>query len=412
MIEKGEKPCTNSPCLPGVGADCSPRGNSGGSALVRLSTTRGARNGSRKGGTRGTWGHGFLSGILTCESSPGLCSTVTGAWLDGLTSSSAAGSRAKTSAPQENRQGLTGSAAGSMQKCYGSLARWDRDTCSWRTSQLSLLDQSGPGELLENWPSWGTTADGALYPLPTPVLPTCESGGSVGRRWGTPCESDYKGVSRPGQKRDGLGDNLVTLNWASPLRGDAEGGRTTKGAARQGETGLRRQVANWATPTHGDAAASGSRNTAASNAHPGESLTDMVRGDGGTGRKWTTPQTHDRHKGDPARAERGTAAGGCANLVDDVLRWTTPQCDQLNPDWEEILMGWPGGWTSSEPCAGVWPGWPAPRPADPAHDWQYDYEPPRVCQRGKDWARRVAAIGDGIVPQALLLALQMMEIEV
>jgi hypothetical protein len=39
------------------------------------------------------------------------------------------------------------------------------------------------------------------------------------------------------------------------------------------------------TPTVGDARSSGSRNTASSKAHPGISLTDWVRRDGGTGRR-------------------------------------------------------------------------------------------------------------------------------
>jgi hypothetical protein len=67
------------------------------------------------------------------------------------------------------------------------------------------------------------------------------------------------------------------------------------------------------TPTAGDAKSSGSRNTAASKAHPGVSLTDWVRGDGGSGR------------------ESGQAGG------------------PLNPTWVEWLMGWPLGWTGCEP---------------------------------------------------------------
>ncbi len=61
------------------------------------------------------------------------------------------------------------------------------------------------------------------------------------------------------------------------------------------------------TPTAGDAKASGSRN-AGSKANPGISLTDWVRGDGGTGR---------------------TQPGG-----------------KLNPTWVEWLMNWPLGWTN------------------------------------------------------------------
>ena len=61
------------------------------------------------------------------------------------------------------------------------------------------------------------------------------------------------------------------------------------------------------TPTAGDSKGSGSRNTPGSRARPGLSLTDYVRGDGGTGRQ--------------------------------------PNGGPLNPVWVEWLMGWPLGWT-------------------------------------------------------------------
>ena len=56
------------------------------------------------------------------------------------------------------------------------------------------------------------------------------------------------------------------------------------------------------TPTQGDAKASGSRNTANSNANPGLSLTDYVRGDQGTGRMWPTPKRSDHTPGHHSRA--------------------------------------------------------------------------------------------------------------
>lgn len=65
------------------------------------------------------------------------------------------------------------------------------------------------------------------------------------------------------------------------------------------------------TPTAGDAKSSGTRNNPNSNANLGTSLTDFVREDGGVGRQ---PMTQD-----------------------------TPK---LNPDWVELLMGWPRGWTA------------------------------------------------------------------
>lgn len=68
------------------------------------------------------------------------------------------------------------------------------------------------------------------------------------------------------------------------------------------------------TPTASDARGSGSRNVHGSRAHPGVSLTDIVRGDGGRGRAIT-------------------------NIA------STPSCGgNLNPAWVEWLMGFPIDW--------------------------------------------------------------------
>lgn len=67
---------------------------------------------------------------------------------------------------------------------------------------------------------------------------------------------------------------------------------------------------HWPTPTMGDSKSSGSRNTATSKANHGVSPTDAIRGDGGTGR-------------------------------------SEPSGLSLHPDWVELLMGWPRGWTRS-----------------------------------------------------------------
>jgi hypothetical protein len=91
------------------------------------------------------------------------------------------------------------------------------------------------------------------------------------------------------------------------------------------------QTGLWPTPTKGDAKAAGSRNTASSKAHPGISLTDAVRGDGGTGRAFPTPT---------ANRWDGLQSHG-VNVVSG----------QLNPTWVEWLMGWPIGATDLRPLA-------------------------------------------------------------
>jgi DNA (cytosine-5)-methyltransferase 1 len=152
------------------------------------------------------------------------------------------------------------------------------------------------------------------------------------------------------------------------------------------------------TPTAGDSKSSGSRHVPGSNAHSGLSLTDFVREDGGTGRRWPTPTTQDAsNDGGPSQLERhslplnaaakrwptprpgtsGTPAGGSefgtyrrtpsqlagthglylqAEVIEEEIeagRETPesvgPSGGQLNPTWVEWLMGFPTGWSDLEP---------------------------------------------------------------
>lgn len=66
------------------------------------------------------------------------------------------------------------------------------------------------------------------------------------------------------------------------------------------------------------------------------SLTDAVRGDGGTGRMFPTPDANC-WKGGNRRGQ----------LTDESLG-IVPAGGQLNPEWVEWLMGFPRGWTSRE----------------------------------------------------------------
>jgi hypothetical protein len=88
------------------------------------------------------------------------------------------------------------------------FAFFDPASSSWRTSQGSLLPDSD-----SSWPTWpkrGTTRRGLAYEQPTSVPLTAA--------------------------------NASSSLLPTPLAGDVMGGRTTKGAARQGENGLRLTV--------------------------------------------------------------------------------------------------------------------------------------------------------------------------
>ena len=97
------------------------------------------------------------------------------------------------------------------------------------------------------------------------------------------------------------------------------------------------------TATVGDSFGSGSRNTPQSKAHKGVSLTDYVRGDGGTGRLWPTPAACEARSGFQHRHEG--AKGSQESLTTVVCKDQGLRSGSLNPQWVEILMGYPCGWT-------------------------------------------------------------------
>ena len=98
----------------------------------------------------------------------------------------------KTSLPQEKEQGLTESEAECGEKWRGWLAKYDPDSCSWRTAQCSLLEDSN--ECLETLPRSGMTRDGLLWELPMLAHHTSETGYGL---WGTPTASqDMKPIRK------------------------------------------------------------------------------------------------------------------------------------------------------------------------------------------------------------------------
>lgn len=93
------------------------------------------------------------------------------------------------------------------------------------------------------------------------------------------------------------------------------------GGASDGVPG-RVDGSRWPTPTASDGRGSGSRNTVGSRAHPGVSLTDAVRGDGGLGRLWPTPLASDgRRSADGDTREGGPSLTEVAALPSPAETW-------------------------------------------------------------------------------------------
>jgi hypothetical protein len=281
------------------------------------------------------------------------------------------------------------------------LARFDRATCSWKTSQYSLL--GGLTEFSETWPRSGLIANGTAFQLPPLALRTFEIESGL---LPTPSAESYGtnqggGMGRVGPVRPSLETMARKGLWPTPTAEDGESkGMSAKRLAERAPDNLATAVRKlWPTPTAGDAKDSGSRNTAMSNAHPGVSLTDAVRADGGRGRVWPTPTARDAET--PAKAMRGAGSlargqeritplavavtmyptpraadgnggqprtDGKAQGLNQMMMFPSPAArdyrsgrgrsdnghtpqlpevigGQLNADWVELLMGFPKGWT-------------------------------------------------------------------
>jgi hypothetical protein len=237
-------------------------------------------------------------------------------WLEGF--------RAKTLALQETARDLTENAAECGTTWPASLAKFDPDTSSWKTAQLSLL--GGLEEFSETWPRWGLMRAGECWERQTlvPLTSGSESGLSLSI-WPTPnCD---------GFRSDGeLAILARTLTDYGQFLGMTE------------KAAMGKRDRAWPTPT-----VCGNYNRKGASATSGDGLATAV-----TQRTYpTATATATAYKGwSPNHNRAGT---------DDRLDYTvereafnpgqqTPPM-RLNPEWVEWLMGWPIGHTELKPLA-------------------------------------------------------------
>lgn len=244
---------------------------------------------------------------------------------------SAAASPARTSASRARVPAWTVSDPASGENFAVSLASFDPVLCTWKTSGLYEAEDSC--EFSQTLPRSGMTRNGTLYLLPPLVLLTSVTASGSSQFLPTPMAAEHdSGAWRP----KGRGPNLIGSLLPTPTAQDCEqaGGAGCISRHKRGHS-LTTAARLIPTPTAGDASASGSRNTATSKAHPGLSLTDWAKGDGGTGRLLPTPQAQDFRN--------------CADYSDGS-RGKSPQLrhlgsGRLNPRFVEWMMGYPPGWT-------------------------------------------------------------------
>lgn len=284
---------------------------------------------------------------------------------------SAAASPAKTSASPAREPESTEHARVFGANTRVLLASFDPATSSWRTSQLSLLKDSG--ECLETWPRSGMTRSGTAFLL-RPLAPL--TGEIDSGLLPTPMAADGSRGSRT-FKRGNLTLRGAAEAWPTPNAADGKGGRKTpdedliSGRRKSGakvQVSLRDAVRRSElipTPTRGDAKsaanATANRRNPDSKHHSGTTLTDFVR-------MWPTP-THRLGTARGPQAARYTDPRRSNDLDDAVAhaesfktqtsapfshggsggelhKQVAPSGGPLNPQWVAWLMGFPIDWTS------------------------------------------------------------------
>lgn len=209
---------------------------------------------------------------------------------------------AKTSALQEKAQELTESVQECGDTWHGSLARFDPVSCSWKTAQLSLLEDSEQCSV--TWPRSGMTANGQCWELPMLGRRTRETDSGL---WPTP--------------------NACTAANATNLK------KSGDGRTKPNKLGWAVAERMWPTPT-----VCGNYNRKGASATSGDGLATAVR-------MWPTPQASDNRN-------RGTTqTPAIARRIDAGKQVMLSMCmnGPLNPTWVEWLMGWPLGWTDLKP---------------------------------------------------------------
>jgi hypothetical protein len=251
----------------------------------------------------------------------------------------AAGSHARTFPQQDAAKASPESGRDCGEKWPASLAKYDPDTCSWRTRQYSL---QGDLELFSaTWPRWGLMRGGECWERTMPELPTFASGSGF---WLTPRATDVgRGekqetfLARMGDRTDrcyqSLPAQVNAMRLPTPRKSDSErGGRRDLIQAVRGNPNSHYTM--FPTPKVRDRAAD------EPNREGGMSLGVAVR-------MYPTPGANEDSYRLNGNSQQSNSLGAMARR--ETLAESPASGGQLNPHWVEWLMGWPLNWTSLEP---------------------------------------------------------------
>ena len=246
-----------------------------------------------------------------------------------------------------------------------SLARFDQDSCSWRTYQVSLVVEEPPLSL-ETLPKSGIILHGKLYPLPTSEQTT--NGKGSGYLVGTPTADTHSPRSEKFIKGRTPTPVELAKMWPTPTQ---DGNYNRKGASPTSGDGLATVVKRYPTPSVMDSAGfCGKPDKNRKGPNSGRTLTGKaleMEGMGPHAEKWPTPTSRANPDCQSERKRHTPALESAVKMFPTVTvqdaknnagpsqsERNTPPLNaiaggQLNPTWVEWLMGFPIGWTGLEP---------------------------------------------------------------
>jgi hypothetical protein len=210
---------------------------------------------------------------------------------------------------------------GSSRRSASSFARWTPNGSSWRTFQLSLLEEGLP-LFSGRWPTSGLMRSGECFPASNwePVTSESES-----LSWATPVAGNCKGEAS--NNRDLCASAKM---WNTPTACEDEG----TGISSRGTPKLKGQAKQWQTPIATDSTGS-------------PHYTDGTLRLTGQVKPWPTPTAIDAEKTYDDRGSLGTVSHG--HLAQRDPGSVSPgNYGQLNPRFVQWLMGFPEGWTQIE----------------------------------------------------------------
>src|SRR3990167_3536522 len=166
---------------------------------------------------------------------------LTGELFPDLTSS-AAGSRAKTSRTLASGRVLQGAGAGYGWNFGEPLCHFDHATSSWRTSQHSM--DGGLIPFSATWPRAGTMRNGIVCPQ-RPLVPRISANASS--LWRTPTAEDCQNRAFARNSRGEPKLSAQVKLWPTPRAGDGDhGGPNSRDSS--GRPALSMAVHLWPTP--------------------------------------------------------------------------------------------------------------------------------------------------------------------